>query len=97
MMTNSNWAQENRDTSDFPTIENNPNIELQNDISELDSDNMKPAVKSTEEQKQIEIGQRASFFTDIIYGTLFVIFVIVGRNIYQRYTKTSVEEIEESY
>lgn len=91
---NSNVAQENNDTSGFPTIENNPNIELQNDVSELDPDNMKPKIKSTEERKQIAIGESASFFTDIIYGTLFVVLIIVGWNIYKRYFTKSIEEIE---
>lgn len=94
VIINTSIAQKNGDTSGFPTIENNPHVELQEDYSEFDPDNMNPNVKETESQKQAVIGKRSSFFTDIIYGTLLVILVIIGWNMYQRYISKSVEEIE---
>ena len=84
-------AQEGADTT-FPTIENNPNI----DIDRLEDLDAEPEdIKPKKAKKAATVGESKSFFTNIIQGFVIGFITILAWALYKKWKNKEPETIHE--
>ena len=94
--SNASFAQdEPSETIDFPTISNNENINLNDTVrctSGQHPDSVRKDRNRRRSAREIVKSKNFGFYTDIIYGAIFLLVSFLGWKIYQRFLVQTDEE-----
>ena len=98
---NPSIGQENpAESIEFPTINNNENIDLSDTVPCESGEHPDSAKKRKEQRRSVrEIvkGKNFGFYTDIIIGGIVLVVGFIAWKIYQRFGNNHIEDDEDEY
>lgn len=83
---------------EFPTISNNQNINLDDTVQCTNGEHPDSAKKRKEQRRAIKEtvkGKNFGFYTDLIYGSVFMVVCFIGWKLYQRFSHKFADDEDE--